>query len=162
MTGWTERAGRCVGALALVGVATLGLSGCGGDSSDTATAGMALDWVFTPEPATAVASAEDGFDWTVPYRVTLTETGGQGGSITDVTVNVYEAVDGEPGAEATSAESSLEYQSNRIDARATVALDFDTNYTLPNGGTAAIVDVFLFLVDDDGRNAQIGKRLLVQ
>jgi hypothetical protein len=144
-----------------VSAASFGLAGCGGGSPQIEEDGIALEWTFTPSPATAVASSEEGFDWMVPYRVTLNETNGQGGSITNVIANVYEAVDGVAGAEAESS-TSLETPSPRIEARGTVALDFDTHYTLANQGKTAVIDVFVFLTDDAGFTAQIGRRLEVR
>jgi len=144
-------------------VVLLGLSGCGGSSSGDAGGPVALQWVFTPSPATAVASTEEGYDWMVPYRVTLTETGGaQGATITSVIVNVYENVGGEAGDEATAGNTTLTDLNNRIDPRGELALDFTTRYTLASGGRAALIDVFIFVLDDEGFEAQIGRRLEVQ
>jgi hypothetical protein len=124
---------------------------------------LLLQWVFTPSPATAVASSEAGFDWAVPYRVTLTETGGdQGARIGNVLINVYENVGGEAGDEATASNTTLTDLNNRIDPRGELALDFTTRYTLASGDKAAIIDVFVFLLDDEGFEAQIGRRLEVQ
>jgi len=151
------------GALAVASVVLLGMSGCGGSSSGDAGGPLDLQWVFTPSPATAVASSDAAYDWMVPYRVTLTETGGdQGATISSVVINIYENVGGEPGAEATAGNTTLTNLNNRIDSRGELALDFTTRYTLASGGQAALVDVFIFLVDDEGRQAQIGRRLEVQ
>lgn len=155
------RARRWAGVLSMLSLATLGLSGCGGDSSDEGTPAMGLEWTFTPSPATAEVSGEEGYDWAAPYRVTLQETGGQGGTITDVTVNVYENGDGEVGAGATAANTDLAYDSTRIEPRGTTELDFTTHYTFASEGRAAIIDIFIFLVDDEGRQAQVGSRLVV-
>jgi hypothetical protein len=155
------RVRRWAGALAMLSLATLALSGCGGDSSDEGTPDMGLEWTFTPAPATAEVSGEAGYDWVAPYRVTLQETGGQGGTVTDVTVNVYENGDGEVGAEATAAKTDLEFDTTRIEPRGTTELDFSTHYTFASESRAAIIDIFIFLVDDEGRQAQVGSRLVV-
>ena len=160
--GRTERVRRWTGVLAMVSVATLGLSGCGGDSSEPESPGIGLEWTFTPATATAEPSEEEGYEWAAPYRVTLTETGGQGGNISNVTVNVYENVDGEAGAEAAAGNTFLIYESTRIEPRGTTELDFTTHYALASEGRAAIIDVFIFLVDDEGFQAQIGRRLGVE
>ena len=151
------------GVLAVLGAAVLGLWGCGGSSSGDAGGPLVLQWVFTPSPATATASSDEAYDWVVPYRVTLTETGGdQGARIGNVVINVYENVGGEAGAEATTGNTTLTDLNNRIEPRGELALDFTTSYTLPNGEKAAIIDVFVFLLDDEGFQAQIGRRLEVQ
>ena len=155
------RVRRWAGALAMLSLATLALSGCGGDSSDETSPAMGLEWTFTPATVTAEASGEEGYEWAAPFRVTLQETGGQGGNITDVSVTVYENGDGEVGAEAAASDTFLIYDSTRIEPRGTTELDFTSHYTLASEGRAAIVDIFIFLVDDEGRQAQIGKRLAV-
>ncbi len=157
VTGPGERVRRWAGALALASAASLGLAGCGGGTPQIEEDGIALEWIFTPATVTAVASTED-FDWLAEFRVTLTETNGQGGTITNVIVNVYENVDGVVGAEA-EANTSLSIPSARIEPRGTTALDFDTHYTLANEGRAALIDVFVFLTDDVGFTTQIGRRL---
>jgi len=160
VTGRGGRVRRWATVLAMASVTTLGLSGCGGGSPQIDDDGIALDWVFTPSPVTAVASPE-AFDWLADYRVTLNETNGQGGTITNVIVNVYENANGVAGTEA-QANTVLEIPSGRIEPRGTTALDFDTHYTLANEGRAALIDVFVFLTDDAGFTTQIGRRLEAQ
>jgi hypothetical protein len=139
----------------------IGLAGCGtGEQTADEAAPFNLSWTFTPSPTTAVPSEED-FDWAAPYRVTLTETGGEGGQITNVIVNVYENVNGSPGAQA-AASTELELPTARIEARSTMELDFLTHYTLASGERAALIDVFISVVDDRSYTGQVGRRLEVQ
>jgi hypothetical protein len=123
---------------------------------------MNVSMTFTPDPTTAVVSAA-GYDWVAPFKVTLTETGGLGGAASNINVLVYEA-DGEvAGPEATDTDTVLELPAGtRLPANGTLEITFNTHYTLANGEKPAFVDVFVYLVDDDGFNAQVGNRLTVQ
>lgn len=158
-----ERAARAIrwpGVLVVASVTALGLSGCGDDG--TSDGDMVLSMSFTPNPTTGVASELEGFDFVAPYQVSLRETGGLGGAISDVNINVYQVVDGEPGDLAESTRSLLEYETTRLEAGGTLDLQFNTHYALLNEGSAAFIDVFIFFTDDNFFTQQVGGRLTVQ
>jgi hypothetical protein len=71
------------------------------------------------------------------------------GAISDVNINVYQAVDGEPGDLAESTRSLLEYETTRLEAGGTLDLQFNTHYALLNERSAALIDVFIFFTDDN-------------
>ena len=163
--GVKESAGRLrrwIGLLGIVGLATLGLAGCGGDTSTTDNRIMDIEMTFTPSPATAVASEQEGFTWVAPFQVTLRETGGLGGAIRNIQVNIYESLNGEPGDEADPERSVLEYPALRLDAGGTFEMTVNSYYSLPNEGKVALIDVFVYVTDDAGFNGQVGGRLVVQ
>ena len=160
----SERSGRtpvCKVALAgLVALAAVGLPGCGGDSG-TGGAIMSVSMTLTPDPVTSVVSAA-GYEWVAPYQITLEESGGLGGTITNINVYTYENDEGVQGPEAADSDTLLEIPNTYLAANGTLEMTFNTHYTLANGQKAAFVDVFVYFIDDDGFNAQVGKRLTVQ
>lgn len=150
-------------ALLLVGATTamLGVVSCSSDSGDDAT--MVLAMSFTPNPTTALPSETEAHDFVAPYQVTLTETGGLGGALSDFNIVVYESVDGEQGPLAVSSDNLLlDFESARIEPRGTLDLQLNTLYSLASGEKAAFIDVFISVVDDDGFPTQVGDRLTVQ
>jgi hypothetical protein len=69
---------------------------------------------------------------------------------------------GEPGEEADPERSVLEYPALRLDAGGTFEMTVNSNYSLPNEGKVALIDVFAYVTDDAGFNGQVGGRLVVQ
>jgi hypothetical protein len=109
-----------------------------------------------------VASEEEDYTWVAPFQVTLRETGGLGGAIRNIQVNVYESLDGEPGNEGDPERTVLEYPALRLDAGGTFEMTVNTYYSLPNEGKAALIDVFVYVTDDAGFSGQVGGRLVVR
>jgi hypothetical protein len=146
----------------VVGVTTLGMGGCGGESNPLSGL-LEVEMTFDPLVATATASEVEGFEWSVVYQVTLRETRGEiGGSVTRFNVVVYEAEGDQPGVEAESADSAVNVPTTRLGPGGTLQAAFETRYSLVNGGRGAFIDVTAFVDDDAGLTGDITSRLTVQ
>jgi hypothetical protein len=148
----------------MAGAAALGMVACGGEDTTTGATGpfMEVALTVTPNPITAAASDDAEFEWMATYTVTLTESGGLGGTISAVGAALNEASGGiEVITDGELTRSTANGPSDRLEAGGTAELSFVTYYTLPGGGREALIDVTVQVQDDDGFVGQVGARVSV-
>jgi hypothetical protein len=107
---------------------------------------------FTPNPVSAQPSPNPEFEWRATFTVTVTETAGVGGTISSISLTLYEAAGGIVISTPDQAEDVVESVSattNRIDAFGTATIGFNVDYRLPGEGREALIDVSVSVEDDN-------------
>jgi len=148
----------------IAGAAVLGMTACGGEDTTTGATGpfMEVALAVTPDPIIATASDDAEFEWMATYTVTLTESGGLGGTISAIGATLNEASGGiEVITDGELTRSTGNGPSDRLEAGGTAAIEFVTYYTLPGGGREALIDVTVQVQDDDGFVGQVSGRVSV-
>ena len=102
-----------------------------------------------PNPVVAVASPVAGFTWRATFTATVTESAGTAVTVNNIGADVKEASNGIPVTTGgtvvkivnTDATNQGKQTSQSIPAKGTFTIIFVIDYTLPNGGREAVVDI---------------------
>jgi hypothetical protein len=140
-------------------IAALGLASCTESTDtttdDTSTTSAFVTMTVTPDPATAVASEDDEFEWQGAFTVTFVESGGVGVTINTLSVTVQQSSGGivlpvsDPD-NPVKFDYEADNETNYIAANGTFTMGVKVFYTLPNGRKEALVTVQTSLADDNG------------
>ena len=164
-TAASGRAGR-LAALVLVGATSLGTQGCGGGDSPTQprTTGMRVHFAVSPDPIVAQPLVDDPtFEWIATYVVTVTESGGVGGSVAGVAMTLNAASGGvEVITRDDPSETSAEAEGNRLEAHGRREMAFVTKYSVPGEGSGALINLLLRIRDDTGLQFNEEKTFLIR
>ncbi len=113
----------------------------------------------TPDPATAVGSSDRGYTWQATFAVTLTETAGLVTTVKSLSANLQQAAGGIIITPPSGITETYRYQvragTNQIGANATLPVEFDFFYTLPNGGRQALITLTFNMTDSNGAGTTV-------
>ena len=155
-----ERRALILSALAAFACSDNSPSGSSGTTTTTTPAAASpATATATPDPATAVGSSDRNYTWQATFAVALTETAGLVTTVKSLSATLQQAAGGIIITPPTGITETYRYQvragTNQIGANATLPVEFDFFYTLPNGGRQALVTLTFNLVDSNGAGTTV-------
>ena len=150
----------------------LWVSACGKDlattPSDTTTTPSAatVTAAASPNPATAGASSNAAFTYSVSFVATITNTNASPITVKSITADLQQSSGGIVITPATGTDEAFRFDvrapGNRVDVNSSMAIPFTFFYTLPNGGRQALVSLSFSVLTDAGAAGSVTAAVNIQ
>jgi hypothetical protein len=151
--------------MALSLFAALGLPSCKSTTAPTASGAATLVVTVVPDPIVATNTLNPAvFDYDISWKVTITDTGGVGGSLNFVTGHLYDPLTGQPANSTILDKNDLLvlFGQDHIPPNGTITVQQQLSYRLAERGRQAILSVEVQMLDDNSNVINQGGLVQVQ